>query len=324
MIGELKKCKEDIIYFAENFFYIVSLDRGKEKIQLYEAQKRVLRSFVSERNVIVCSSRQIGKALALDTPIPTESGWKTMGTLTNKDRVFGANGKLIKITDVHDIMEDRPCYKVTFSTGETIVADEEHEWFTQSWREASENKIGSVKTTKQIFDTLEDKPDDFFSAHRILRSQKGILGSLRNLFADPYVVGLWLGNGEEDPKWTNNLASKQIKQTFAKIKENKSFKSKRIPNDYFLSSREQRINLLTGLIDAQGNITEDGSAVFYSDTIPLQEDIVKLLKELGYVSSTFVYKNPKGKIWQAVKFVPNEIVTTRSSKKIHLKLETEN
>ena len=42
MIGELKKCKEDIIYFAENFFYIVSLDRGKEKIKLYNAQKQML------------------------------------------------------------------------------------------------------------------------------------------------------------------------------------------------------------------------------------------------------------------------------------------
>lgn len=65
MIEELRKCKEDIVYFAENFFYIISLDRGKEKIHLYEAQKRVLRSFVDRRNVIVCSSRQIGKSTML-------------------------------------------------------------------------------------------------------------------------------------------------------------------------------------------------------------------------------------------------------------------
>jgi hypothetical protein len=65
MVMELKKCKEDIIYFAENFFHIVALDRGKEKIRLYEAQKRVLRSFVADRNVIVCSSRQIGKSTML-------------------------------------------------------------------------------------------------------------------------------------------------------------------------------------------------------------------------------------------------------------------
>jgi hypothetical protein len=65
MVEELRKCKEDVIYFAENFFHIISLDRGKEKITLYEAQKRVLRSFVADRNVIVCSSRQIGKSTML-------------------------------------------------------------------------------------------------------------------------------------------------------------------------------------------------------------------------------------------------------------------
>ncbi len=65
MVNELRKCKEDIIYFAENFFYIVATDRGKEKIKLYEAQKRILRSFVDKRNVIVCSSRQIGKSTML-------------------------------------------------------------------------------------------------------------------------------------------------------------------------------------------------------------------------------------------------------------------
>jgi hypothetical protein len=65
MIQEMKKCKDDIVYFAENYFFIVSLDRGKEKISLYEAQKRVLRTFVRERHAIVCSSRQIGKSTML-------------------------------------------------------------------------------------------------------------------------------------------------------------------------------------------------------------------------------------------------------------------
>ena len=65
MVEELKRCKEDIVYFAENFFFIITLDRGKEKIKLYDAQKRVLKSFVEHRNVIVCSSRQIGKSTML-------------------------------------------------------------------------------------------------------------------------------------------------------------------------------------------------------------------------------------------------------------------
>ena len=61
MVSELKKCKKNILYFAENFFYIVNLDRGKEKIGLFSCQKRVLRSLRDNRFVILLSSRQSGK-----------------------------------------------------------------------------------------------------------------------------------------------------------------------------------------------------------------------------------------------------------------------
>lgn len=61
MVKELKKCKEDIIHFAENHFYIVNLDRGKEKIDLYKAQKKALKSLADNRFVTVLASRQCGK-----------------------------------------------------------------------------------------------------------------------------------------------------------------------------------------------------------------------------------------------------------------------
>ena len=43
MVRDLKKCRQNILYFAENYFYIVNLDRGKEKIKLHACQKRTLR-----------------------------------------------------------------------------------------------------------------------------------------------------------------------------------------------------------------------------------------------------------------------------------------
>lgn len=67
MVSELVKCKNDIIYFAENFFYIINLDKGKVKIELYEAQRRVLRTFVRERMACVLSSRQVGKCFSSNT-----------------------------------------------------------------------------------------------------------------------------------------------------------------------------------------------------------------------------------------------------------------
>ena len=61
MVNDLKKSRKNILHFAEHFFYIVNLDRGKDKISLYKYQKRILRSLRDNRFNIVLSSRQSGK-----------------------------------------------------------------------------------------------------------------------------------------------------------------------------------------------------------------------------------------------------------------------
>lgn len=60
-IKDIQKCTKNILYFAENFFYIVNLDQGKIKIELFPCQKRVLRSLRDNRFCILLASRQIGK-----------------------------------------------------------------------------------------------------------------------------------------------------------------------------------------------------------------------------------------------------------------------
>ena len=60
-INELKRCREDIVYFAERFFTIISPQLGKHKIKLYEKQKQLLRAMVDKTRVISCASRQVGK-----------------------------------------------------------------------------------------------------------------------------------------------------------------------------------------------------------------------------------------------------------------------
>lgn len=61
MVASLKKCKQNLLHFAENYFTIVNLDRGREKIKLFKCQKKVLRSLRDNRFNIVLASRQIGK-----------------------------------------------------------------------------------------------------------------------------------------------------------------------------------------------------------------------------------------------------------------------
>jgi hypothetical protein len=65
MVADFKLCNKSILHFAENHFYIISLDRGKEKIELYKYQKRLLKAFKSNRFNVVLSSRQSGKTTTI-------------------------------------------------------------------------------------------------------------------------------------------------------------------------------------------------------------------------------------------------------------------
>lgn len=65
MEEDLKICRKSILHFAESHFYIVTLDDGKRKIELYKFQKKLLKSFKANRFNIVCASRQVGKSTCI-------------------------------------------------------------------------------------------------------------------------------------------------------------------------------------------------------------------------------------------------------------------
>jgi hypothetical protein len=61
-IAELKKCKENILHFAENHFFIVNADTGRGKIKLHSFQKKALRMIRDNRFSLFLFSRQVGKS----------------------------------------------------------------------------------------------------------------------------------------------------------------------------------------------------------------------------------------------------------------------
>jgi replicative DNA helicase len=82
-----------------------------------------------------------GKALALDTPLPTPTGWTTMGAVQVGDFLLGADGKPTCVVAATDVMHGRPCFEVEFSDGTVITADAEHQWRTTT--RASRRTSGS-------------------------------------------------------------------------------------------------------------------------------------------------------------------------------------
>jgi replicative DNA helicase len=80
--------------------------------------------------IIVAARPGVGKALALDTPLPTPTGWTTMGNVAVGDELLGADGQPTRVIAATDVMLGRPCYEVEFSDGTVIVADADHQWPT--------------------------------------------------------------------------------------------------------------------------------------------------------------------------------------------------
>lgn len=59
---EMKKIVDDIEYFAQHYFYIISLDQGKKIIKLYPKQAGLVKQMTQRRRLICLAARQCGKS----------------------------------------------------------------------------------------------------------------------------------------------------------------------------------------------------------------------------------------------------------------------
>src|SRR3954451_9033723 len=139
------------------------------------------------------AARLEGKALALETSVPSPPGWKTMGELGVGDEVFDERGIPCRVVAATDVMVGRPCREIELSDGSLFVADASHLWVTTSKQERRPGRprSSSVRTTDEIARTL--KYGHEFS-HQI-----ALAGPVQyptvDLPIDPYVLGYWLGDG---------------------------------------------------------------------------------------------------------------------------------
>ena len=58
----------------------------------------VIANLAKMPHILIAGATGAGKALALDTPIPTPRGWTTMGEVQIGDRVFDENGESCLVT----------------------------------------------------------------------------------------------------------------------------------------------------------------------------------------------------------------------------------
>ncbi len=161
--------------------------------------------------VIIAARPAMGKALALDTPLPTPTGWTTMGEVQVGDQLYDADGRPTTVVNATDVMTGRPCYEVEFSDGTVIVADAEHQWLTETraarkskWaadnnynRTRNQHTFASIVTTEQIAGTL-NVGLEARANHAILNGKPLEGTDEQELVIPAYALGAWLGDGHTD------------------------------------------------------------------------------------------------------------------------------
>ena len=239
-----------------------------------------------------------GKALAINTRIPTPEGWMELGDLQIGDQVFDELGQACNIVAATEAMKGRPCYQIQFTNGQTIVADADHQWLTTTRRPEART---AIRTTAQISASIESLNG---LNHRI-QLARAITVPERILPLDPYLLGLWLGDGNSrdaritiaDPEPLAHLRGLGYKiehrDSFGDygywvrginpiLRDLGLFKNKHIPEMYLFSSAEQRFELLRGLMDSDGYCSKAGQCEFCNIKKRLANGVATLTRSLGF------------------------------------------
>lgn len=247
------------------------------------------------------------KGLPIDTPILTTEGWKTMGTISEGDFVYDKDGKQVEVLHTSDIHYN-PCYRITFDNGDSIVADHEHRWLV-SFKRQNQKFVDRVMTTEELCIYLSKTKRETYYIPKIKLASPINNDNNSKLLIDPYVLGVWLGDGNSYSGHITNMyedlwkeiekrgyslgkdvsnghsgkaQTKNVVGLTTKLKKLGVLKNKQLPESYLLGSYEQRLDVLRGLMDTDGYYNRTRNRFVMTTTKKWQvETMVKLLSSLG-------------------------------------------
>ncbi len=272
--------------------------------------------------LIVVAPPQHGKACEDNTTVLTTKGWKRHGDLVVGDYVYGMDGfpKLITHTQTSYLHD---CVEVTFDSGDSFICAKEHEWVVECNRGRTvDGKRGQRQTeileAQHIFDGYHAKSP-------AIKVTMPLQNEELDLPIDPYLLGLWLGDGNSKAisitshiddfeeiterlikrghivKTRNNSSNNKLISVgvtnrkrgsnyfLNELKANNLIQNKHIPPVYINASYKQRVDLLKGLMDTDGSVTKNGCICEYSGinkTLVLH--VYELVRSLGIKCSFMI------------------------------------
>jgi phage terminase large subunit-like protein len=312
-----------VIKFIETYCRVPEGTLVGQPLVLLPFQKKFIKAVydgdVPVRRAILTMGRKNGKGLALDTPIPTPNGWTTMGALAPGDVVFSETGEPCRVSYVSPVHVGLRCWRLTFSDGTSIVADEQHKWLTTRRRSRKPKVVTTPEIADSVFASRNDGVVEY--AHGI--AVAGALNTPDTLLPlDPYLLGCWLGDGSsssaqlhcgdqdveyfhaavgsslgcapirrrERTAWvvglTDGRGGTRETKVVSVLRRLGVLGDKHVPQTYLWAGTEQRRALLQGLMDTDGTVTRTGrtgavSCVFSNTNPRLVDGVVQLARSLG-------------------------------------------
>jgi len=214
-------------------------------IDLFPFQCLILRELWNKRFPMLIASRGAGKAESINNLLLTDKGWTKMGDISIGDKIYSRSGKLCNIIDIFPQGKKQVC-RLKFSDGRQIDCCEDHLWVMKY-----QNKDITISTKDLINKTIARKhSNDKYSYIYKLPLCEPIQYDKKDLLLDPYIFGCSLSN------------------VF-------------IPEEYKTSSIEDRMEIVRGLMDVHGSITQSGAIEFTNTCEQLIDDLIDILRSLG-------------------------------------------
>ena len=130
----------------------------------------------------------LNKMLDVNTPVPMADGtYKSLEHIVDGDKIIGRNGKPTLVIKAHPAQLPKRAYEIKFRSGDVVVAGGEHLWTFQT------SKIKEWTTINT--DNLYERYEKYKATIYVPRVQRPEFDGNEELPLDPYILGLWLGNG---------------------------------------------------------------------------------------------------------------------------------
>lgn len=283
-----------------------------------------LAEFIQKSSGVEPIAYMRGRAQPLESKILTPKGFKKMGSIKVGDFVCGKNGHPTKVLGVYP-QGKLDVYRMYFSDGTSVECSGDHLWSTMTLNEKRHGKDFSVKNTVQILETVKDKYNRkvhripvadvvFFENSSVLPVNPYILGVLLGDNNAHKKVSITITNTNQE--LINNVLQdlpENLKLVAAKVCDGKSpqyrlvgkkgesnpirkylqdkeilgLKSyqKFIPTEYLYSPQSFRLDLLRGLMDVSGSVSEHCNGIsnvqYYSTSRRLAEAVRFLVHSFG-------------------------------------------